>query len=117
MCLAEDVHAEMSTIDSRIAAVQAVAVHSAEPSSLQQSLSKRDTPRMPSTQAVLHRMQASKDHPGAILRLAGDRCASAQAGSGSDLRCETCLVRQHCWLPAEGFCACSLTFCRPTACM
>ena len=31
-------------------------------------------PQMPKTAAVLERIQASDDHPGAIFRLAGDRC-------------------------------------------
>ena len=31
-------------------------------------------PEMPQTAAVLERIPASEDHPGAILRLAGDRC-------------------------------------------
>lgn len=32
-------------------------------------------PKMPETAAVLQRIAASDDHPGAIYRLAGDRCA------------------------------------------
>lgn len=32
------------------------------------------TPEMPKTAAVLQSIAASDDHPGAIYRLAGDRC-------------------------------------------
>ena len=74
-CCAEQAHNEMRMLDSRVAKLQAVALHTAKPESLQDSVPDPSVPSMPDTRAVLHTVAASEQHPGAILRLAGDRRA------------------------------------------
>ena len=70
---ADEAYREMSTLDAQVAQLQAVALHQAEPSALDKELPQPEVPRMPATKPVLLRTSASADHPGAILRLAGDR--------------------------------------------
>ena len=70
---AEQAHAEMCNLDSRAARLQAVALGEAEPASLDDPMPTPSVPTMPDTRAVLHTIPPSDEHPGAILRLAGDR--------------------------------------------
>ena len=88
---AEEAFRERVLFDEAVKLLRAAAVGEASAGELEAELKrfKPENPAMPPTTAVLASIPASKEHPGAIYRLAGDRRALLNQQPGKSIHQST----------------------------
>lgn len=81
---AEEAIRALQQLEFQESLLRSCALGSVPPEQLESDFNARSfpTPSVPPSQAVLHTTAASASHPGAIYRLAGDRCQAPSRAFG-----------------------------------